>query len=954
MFRLETLGGLALTDGPAGAVTTQRRRLALLALLAVAGERGLTRDKLLAYLWPESPSDNARHALEQLLYELRRQLGDSALLGPDPLRLNPETITSDVAQFRRAIASGAPAEAFELYRGPFLDGFYLSDAAEFERWAEGERSQLAGKYAWALQCLADASRDQKDYAAEIGWRRRLVATDPLNGGLALSLMRALASAGDGAGALQYARVYETLMREELDSVPDPPINAFVQELRTAQASATSAHQPASLGAGVAASANPLVQLGGAVEARERIPWARALRAPPRRIVAALAALVTVITLAVVAFVWEPRRSVNEPADAGLVAVFPFRVVGADPAVGYLREGMVDLLAVKLNGEGGPRALDPRALLGAWHRALPSTAGDLSPDAAVVVARRLGAGRLVDGAVVGTPSHLMLTAAVVDVPSGTTRARASVAGTADSLPALIDRLTAAILAGESGRTELATLTSLPALRAYLDGQSAIRAGRFTDAFQSFNHALELDSTFALAGIGLGRARFWDGGDDSGRGFRVAWAARDRLSPRDLAIIAPWMVPGEKHLATAERAVVTIPESPEAWYELGDDYYHGGALEGMDAPLRQAAAAFRRALELDSSFAEPRMHLFEIAAAEGDTAEVRRFGNMVMAADSTNDFADYVRWQMAVALHDTVGLVGLRARFDRMNEISLVHLTMRSQAIGIAQDDARRAVAALLKRADTKAAHEHALHAQYLLAMNGGRPREGLAAATERQQSYDNVPLNRITDALYWDGDSAAAEGEVRLRARRTRVLAPGAEDRRAQYDDICFVQQWRLAHGDLGMVPAAIARLRAPVVPGLPAADAAVVTASAANCATLLEAWLATAARQPDAAVLVARLDSLSRRTWGWTFNLAVARLLEAQGYLPDALAAVRRRPYGFEPLYLSTYLRDEGHLAALVGDTVGAIKAYRGYLALRFDPEPPLRAQRDSVSTELSRLGRDR
>jgi eukaryotic-like serine/threonine-protein kinase len=939
MFRLETLGGLALTNEAAGAVTTQRRRLALLALLAVAGERGLTRDKLVAYLWPDSPSDNARHALEQLLYELRRQLGESFLLGPDPLRLNSGIISSDIAEFRNAVASGTPGDAVALYRGPFLDGFYLSDAAEFERWAEGERSQLAGKYAWALQCLADASRDQKDYAAEIGWRRRLVATDPLNGGLALSLMRALASAGDASGALQYARVYETLMREELDSVPDPPVNAFVHELRTAQASAAAADQSASLGAGVAASADPPVQSGAAVEARERTP--------PRRIVAALAALVTVLTLGVVAFVREPHRSVNEPVDARLVAVFPFRVVGADPAVGYLREGMVDLLTVKLNGEGGPRALDPRAVLGAWRRALRSTAEDLSPDAAVVVARRLGAGRLVDGAVVGSPSHLMLTAAVVDVPSGITRARASVAGTADSLPALIDRLTAAILAGESGRTELATLTSLPALRAYLDGQSAMRAGRFMDAFQNFNHALQLDSTFALAGIGLGRASFWDGGDDSGRGFRVAWAVRNRLSPRDLAIIAPWMVPGAEHLATAERAVVTIPESPEAWYELGDDYFHGGALAGMDAPLGQAAAAFRRALELDSSFAEPRMHLFEIAAAEGDTAEVRRFGNLVMAADSTNDFAGYVRWQMAVALQDTAGLVALRARFDRMNEISLVQLVMRSQTIGIAQDDARRAVAALLRRADTKAARGHALREQYVLAMNGGRPREGLAAATERERSYDNVPPARITDALYWDGDSAAAEAEVRLRARRTRVLASGAEDRRAQYDDICLVQQWRLAHGDLGMVPAAIARLRAAVVPGPPAAD----TAAAANCATLLEAWLATTARQPYATVLVARLDSLSRRNWEWTFNLAVVRLLEAQGNLPAALAAVRRRPYSFAPLYLSTYLREEGHLAALVGDTVGAIKAYRRYLALRFDPEPPLRAQRDSVSAELSRLG---
>ena len=134
------------------------------------------------------------------------------------------------------------------------------------------------------------------------------------------------------------------------------------------------------------------------------------------------------------------------------------------------------------------------------------------------------------------------------------------------------------------------------------------------------------------------------------------------------------PGEEHLATAERAVAAMPESPEVWYELGDDHYHGGALQGMDDPLKRAAAEFSRALELDSSFAEPRMHLFEIAAAEGDTAEVRRLGSLVLAADSTNDFADYVRWQMAVTHHDTVALAALRARFDRMNGISLTQITL----------------------------------------------------------------------------------------------------------------------------------------------------------------------------------------------------------------------------------------------------------------------------------------
>ena len=373
MFRLETLGGLALTDGPAAAVTTQRRRLALLALLAVSGERGLTRDKLVAYLWPESPSDNARHALEQLLYGLRRQLGDSVLLGPDPLRLNPEIITSDVTQFGDAVGRGVPAEAVGLYRGPFLDGFYLSDATEFERWAEEERSHLAGKYAWALEGLADAARERRDHVAEIGWRRTLVATDPLNGGTALSLMRALASAGDAAGALQYARVYETLMREELDSVPDPPIRAFLQELRAAQASAAASDESASPIPSVGA--HPTLPFGQSqlpaypnqdlpatepddrsLQAPEQISRGRAFHPPSRRIVAALAALVTAITFAVVAFRSQRHRPLGDATNPRLVAVFPFRVAGADPALSYLREGIVDLLTVKLTGEGGPRAL----------------------------------------------------------------------------------------------------------------------------------------------------------------------------------------------------------------------------------------------------------------------------------------------------------------------------------------------------------------------------------------------------------------------------------------------------------------------------------------------------------------------------------------------------------------------------------------------------------------------
>ena len=71
MLRLRTFGGLTLArddDPPMTGAATQRRRLAILALLAVARDGGMSRDKILGYLWPESGLDQARHTLNQLLY----------------------------------------------------------------------------------------------------------------------------------------------------------------------------------------------------------------------------------------------------------------------------------------------------------------------------------------------------------------------------------------------------------------------------------------------------------------------------------------------------------------------------------------------------------------------------------------------------------------------------------------------------------------------------------------------------------------------------------------------------------------------------------------------------------------------------------------------------------------------------------------------------------------------
>jgi DNA-binding SARP family transcriptional activator len=232
MLRLATFGGLTFCDVTGEPLVTQRRRLALLVLLAAAAERGVTRDKLVAYLWPESATANARHALQQLVYSLRRQVTNELFLGTDLLRLNPQVVTSDLWQFERALAGGALEEALSVYGGPFLDGFFLDDAPAFEEWAESERRRLMEAHAKALYRLAKAARGTQQHTVEIEYWRRLAVLDPLSEPTALGLVHALADAGDWANAARQARAFETLLREELRGRPEADFEAVIERVRS--------------------------------------------------------------------------------------------------------------------------------------------------------------------------------------------------------------------------------------------------------------------------------------------------------------------------------------------------------------------------------------------------------------------------------------------------------------------------------------------------------------------------------------------------------------------------------------------------------------------------------------------------------------------------------------------------------------------------------------------------
>jgi DNA-binding SARP family transcriptional activator len=234
MIRLRVLGGFGLafdcTGTPPGP-GLRPRVLAVLALLAGHRSEGISRDKLLGYLWPDSDCVHARNSLKQALFSLRRSF-DGRLLISDAgfLRLDPSAADVDLWDFESALLTGEEVLAVGMYRGPFLDGFYIDGLGEFERWVETQRQWLAHEYARVLATLAIRADRCDDRHVAITWWRRLAAAEPLSALPALGLMRALEAAGDPTGALDHGRKHAALVEAELGAPVSDEIRVLMRQL----------------------------------------------------------------------------------------------------------------------------------------------------------------------------------------------------------------------------------------------------------------------------------------------------------------------------------------------------------------------------------------------------------------------------------------------------------------------------------------------------------------------------------------------------------------------------------------------------------------------------------------------------------------------------------------------------------------------------------------------------
>lgn len=975
MIRLRTLGSPSLergADSLSGAAR-QRRVLGLLAFVAAARDRGVSRDSVLAVLWSESDPEKARQALTQALYHARRAVEEEALFhaGAD-LRLNTSVFTTDVWEFEDALSRSEPERAVALYEGSFLEGFYVNDAPEFERWVAIERARLAQLCAEALEELADRARRASDMRGVVRWWRRRAALDPLNATAAIELMKALAAAGDRAAALQHARVYEMLLREELDVAPEARVVELTERLRSEET-----HEIVGPKAGNGSIAPvapvpsvpvdepnevPLVAIQGLASTEPHIQ-SRGIGWRRRRATLALGLAVVVTIIIVLARLTRTPSRVAMQKD--LIAVAPFRVSGADASLAFLGEGLVDLLTTKLTNAGTMQPVDAGSMIAAWHNAGIALNGGASRDVALSIARRLGAEHLLVGSVVGAPAHVVISASLLGVKDGSVSVQASVEGPTDSLTGMIDRLAARLVAQAAGMSErLAnhTTTSLRAMRAFLDGQAAYRRGAYRQALGHFRNALDSDPTFAMAGLGLAQtADRVNALSDLSRGLTTAWQYRAELVERDRIYLEAFAGPrypapsGERERLVAwERVVAATPDRAEAWVGLGRQLFYKGRLLGIGDAAERAVASFERARELDDALLSPLQFLVQLAASAGDTAALRRRADRYVHLDSIGDLSGFVRWRSATALGDSARLTSIRRAFSSMPAPSLRTIALSSLYNFMEGRDAERALAALRARTVRASDRFDLMLADHAVALNRGEARRAqrVIDALDDAQPLSAVPERlRVLDMLYASGDSAIAMRSVQRIAphlsangtRDSKQMRDVAPETTLDVEDLCVVGQWHAWQGSRQGAARAAAALTMQS------------GGSTAACAALIEGVLAVRYRSADADSRLERLDALLLSGPAGSVtdyaNLALARLYVQRGNVRRALTAVRRRSHMVAwPPYLAEQVREEGRLAASAGDTDGAAGAYRHYLLLRTNPDSVLRREVESVRGELLKL----
>lgn len=470
-IRLILFGGARLVDStgePCDGRAGQRRRLALLAILAAQRGEPIARERIVSLLWPDVATALGRRSLAESLHVIQKELGeDPVVRRGDELALDLERVSCDVVEFERAIEEGRVEEAVALYGGAFLAGLVVRDAPDFSFWADRARERLQDAFAAAVERAAERAEAAGAWSEAVAAWRRLGAEAPESTPVALRLARALDGGGDRAAALRHLQFHEAYLREVLELEPPEELRALEAGLRSA---------PRAPQAAPAAAAEPALVLHGGddfagddepdprVVEREplpppeagparRSPW----RAPRRRWAAAAIVGAAVLAAGLVGTLRGEREAPPAERAPVRVAVAGCVANGEDRALAGLCGGLMDLLTLQLAEVEALSVLRPLGSLGGGvppDAPLDALAMRWGADAALAATLERSGGRIRHTLLLAEGAGGRLFADTLEVPDGE----------AFALEETLARRAANLLRRQLGRSAaLGTLREAPADR-----------------------------------------------------------------------------------------------------------------------------------------------------------------------------------------------------------------------------------------------------------------------------------------------------------------------------------------------------------------------------------------------------------------------------------------------------------------------------------------------------------
>jgi serine/threonine-protein kinase len=380
---------------------------------------------------------------------------------------------------------------------------------------------------------------------------------------------------------------------------------------------------------------------------------------------AAAALVLVVIVALGVFLRQ-RGAGSESLDANLIAVAPFDVFDENYAM--WREGLVDVLAANLDGAGPLRSVSPATAIRRWK------GGTAARTTASEFGKGLNAGIVVFGRVLGAGrDSVRIEASLMDASTDRLIGEVQVRDDISRMDRIADSLSLRIL-GELGQSRAIALvrrsaigsTSVPAIKAYLQGAQFYRRSAWDSATVYLERAAGLDSNFAPALRLLANAISWQTTTLGQRREDItpialrAGANNVGLAPRESLLVASdsmfvaltrrqttappavdMYVLAERMFDILERGTQRFSDDAEIWFKLGDARFHFGFLHPSKQTLEQTRAAFDRAVELDSAFTPSYIHLVQVLNQLQDVPAMRAAMRNFLALEPGGEQADGLR-------------------------------------------------------------------------------------------------------------------------------------------------------------------------------------------------------------------------------------------------------------------------------------------------------------------------